>query len=98
MVSSLNILSQNVLGSQTKVGMSQMEKAWIGKGLGFNLCVAPCPMLSLYFRSRRLRVSEGILRQRWKTLEGLRDGFGIGEKVIVDIQTGVTYKKVLNTE
>ena len=57
------------------------------KGLGrkrtcFNLCVAPCPMLSPYFGSGRLRVSEGILRQRWKILEGLKDGLGIGEKVI----------------
>ena len=80
--------------------MNQTEKAQIRKGLGFNLCVAPCPMLGPYFGSRRLRVSKGILRQRWKTLEGLRDGFGIGGKVVVDIQTGIKYRGagVLNTE
>ena len=71
--------------------MSWTEKAWIRKGLGRNLCVAPHPTLSPYFRSRRLGVSEGILRQRQKTLEELRDGSGIGGKVVVDIQTGVTY-------
>ena len=78
--------------------MSQMEKAWVRKGLGFNLCVAPCPTLSPSFRSRRLRVSEGILRQRQKISEGLRDGSEIGGKVIVDIQTGVTYRVGINTE
>ena len=46
------------------------------------------------------RVSEGTLRQRQKTSEGLRDGIRIGGKVIVDIQTGVRYRGagVLNTE
>ena len=80
--------------------MSQMEKNRIGKGLGFNLCVAPHPMLGPYFGSGRLGASKEILRQRQKTLEGLRDGFGIGGKVVVDIQTGVTYRGagVLNTE
>ena len=77
-----------------------MEKAWFRKGLGFNLCVAPCPTLGPYFRSRRLRVSEEILRQRWKTLEEFRDCSGFGRKVIVDIQTEVTYRgvEILNTE
>ena len=77
--------------------MSWTEKAWIGKGLGFNLCVAPHPMLGPYFGSRRLGVSEGILRQRQKASEGR---FRIGGKVVVDIQTGVTYRGagVLNTE
>ena len=60
--------------------MSWTEKAWIGKGLGFNLCVAPRPMLGPYFGSGRLGVSEKILRQRWKTSEGLRNGFRIGRE------------------
>ena len=51
-------------------------------------------MLSPYFRSGRLGVSKEILRQRWKTLEGLRDGSGIGGKFVVDIQTRVTYRVV----
>ena len=51
----LTPLSQNVLGGQAKIGMSWMEKAQIGKGLGFNLCVAPRPTLSPYFGSRRLQ-------------------------------------------
>ena len=57
-------------------------------------------MLSPYFGSRRLEVSKEILRQRQKTLEGLRNGLGIWGKVIVDIQTRVTYRgaEILNTE
>ena len=54
MIVFLVIVSQNVLGGWTKMEMSWMEKARIGKGLGFNLCVAPCPMLHLYFGSGRL--------------------------------------------
>ena len=44
-----------MLGGQTKVVMSRKGKARIGKGLGFNLCVASRPMLSPYFGSGRLR-------------------------------------------
>ena len=77
-----------------------MEKPQFGNRLGFNLCVAPHPTLGPYFGSGRLGVSEGILRQRRKTSEGLRNCSEIGGKVIVDIQTGVTYRRaeILNIE
>ena len=80
--------------------MSWTGKTQIGKGFGFNLCVVPRPMLSPYFGSRRLGVSKEILRQRQKTSEGLRDGLGNGGKVVVDIQTRITYRGagILNTE
>ena len=48
-------MSRNVLEGWTKVVMSQKGKTRIGKGLGFNLCVAPRPTLSPYFGSGRLR-------------------------------------------
>ena len=50
-----DLVSRSVLEGRTKVVMSRKGKARIGKGLGFNLCVAPRPTLSPYFGSGRLR-------------------------------------------
>ena len=52
---SSGMMSRSVLEGRTKVVMSRKGKAQIGKGLGFNLCVAPRPTLSPYFGSGRLR-------------------------------------------
>ena len=77
-----------------------MEKAWFRKGLGFNLCVVPHPMLDPYFGSRRLRVSKGTLGKGRRLQRDLEMVSGIGGKVVVDIQTEITYRGagILNTE
>ena len=77
-----------MLGGQTKVGMSQTEKARIGKGLGFNLCVVPRPMLSPYFGSGGLRSEQRNTKAEAENFRGTQGWVRIWGKVVVDIQTG----------